>query len=122
MRSRIILVVALASLLGAAPAFASAGADATVPPPAWDGPVLPITAVVVVAVTLAVVALLLTRRRDAGPQVASAAAERAEDHVAAALQRRTLRRGRLRLDDEAMRDAGETPAAAAPARPARRSG
>jgi hypothetical protein len=115
-----ILVVGLASPLGAVPALASAGADATVPPPAWDGAVVPIV-VVVVAVTLAVVAMLLTRRRGARPQVASAAADRAEDHVAAALQRRTLRRGRLRLDDEAMHDAGETLAAAA-ARPARRSG
>jgi hypothetical protein len=87
-------------------------------PPAWDGAVIPV-AVVVVAVTLAAVALLVTGRR-AGPDVPSAAVEPAEDHVAAALQRRTLRRGRLRLDD-AMGDAGETPAAA-PARSPRRSG
>jgi hypothetical protein len=121
MRSRILLVVALASLLRAVPAFASVGADATVPPPAWDGAVVSIAAVVV-TVTLAVVALLVTRGRGAGPQVRSAAAELADDQVAAALQRRTLRRARLRIDDEAMDEAGENLAGSAPARPARRSG
>jgi membrane protein implicated in regulation of membrane protease activity len=119
MRSRTLLVAALASLLCAVPTLASAGVEATVPSAAWDGALVPIAAVVV-TVTLAMLALLVTRRR--APQVPSAATEAAEDQVAATLQRRTLRRGRLRLDDEAMQEAGEAIAAAAPARPARRSG
>lgn len=103
MRSRILLAVGLATALGGVPSFASA-ADGTVPEQGpLDGSAVPIV-VGAAAISLAGIVMLVTRRRGPRGELAATAAERAieaaDDEVTAALQRRTLRRGRMRVDDE----------------------
>lgn len=105
MRSRILLALLLATALRGAPSFASA-ADATAPEPGTqDGAVGPIVAGAA-AISVAGIVLLVARSRRPGAGLAATAAaeraiEAADDEVTAALQRRTLRRGRMRVDDEA---------------------
>lgn len=104
MRSRFLLALGLAAALRGVPSFASA-ADATVPEPSpLDGAVVPIVAGAA-AISVAGIVLLVARsRRPGADPAATAAAERAieaaDDGVTAALQRRTLRRGRMRVDDD----------------------
>ena len=104
MRSRIVLALGLAMALRGVPSFASA-ADVTVPDPGTlDGAVVPIVAGAA-AISVAGIVLLVTRSRRPGADLAATAAaeraiEAADDEVTAALQRRTLRRGRIRVDDE----------------------
>lgn len=119
MRSRTLLALGLATALRGVPSFASA-ADATAPEPeTLDGAVVPIVAGAT-AISVAGIVLLVARSRRPGADLAATAAaeraiEAADDEVTAALQRRTLRRGRMRVDDEAG-DAVQRPA------PPRRSG
>jgi hypothetical protein len=104
MRSRILLALGLATALRGVPSFASA-AGATAPEPSpRDGAVVPIVAGAA-AISVAGIVLLVSRSRRPGTDPsATAEAERAieaaDDKVTAALQRRTLRRGRMRVDDE----------------------
>lgn len=123
MLSRAILVLALATALSGVPSMASAPAEGAAAEPALDGTAVTVAAGVA-AVTIGGVVLLVTRRRGAGRQVSPAAQRRAEaieENVTAALTRRTLHRGRLRLDDEVMSGAHRAPAPSSRARAKRRS-
>lgn len=123
MLSPTILVLALATALSGVPSMASAPADGAAAEPSLDGTTVTVAAGVA-AVTIGGIVLLVTRRRGAGRQMSPAAQRRAEaieESVTAALTRRTLHRGRLRLDDEVMSGARRAPAPSSRARAKRRS-
>ena len=123
MLSPAILVLALATALSGVPSMASAPADGAAGEPSLDGTTVTVAAGVA-AVTIGGIVLLVTRRRGAGRQLSPAAQRRAEaieENVTAALTRRTLHRGRLRLDDEVMSGARQAAAPSSRARAKRRS-
>jgi len=123
MLPRAILVLALAMALRGVPSMASGPADGAAAEPSLDGTSVTVGAGVA-AVTIGGIVLLVTRRRGAGRQMSPAAQRRAdaiEENVTAALTRRTLHRGRLRLDDEVMSGARRAPAPASRGRAKRRS-
>lgn len=116
MRFRTLLALGLATALGGVPSFGSAAEAAGPEPSALDGAVVPIVAGAV-AVMVAVVVLLVRRRQLSGADEPATAAERAiqaagDEAISATLQARTLRRGRIRLDD----DAGDAARRSAPPR------
>ncbi len=122
MLSPAILVLAFATALSGVPSMASA-ADGAAAEPSLDGTTVTVAAGVA-AVTIGGIVLLVTRRRGAGRQMSPAAQRRAEaieEYVTAALTRRTLHRGRLRLDDEVMSGSRRPPPVASRARAKRRS-
>jgi len=121
---RAILVLALATALSGVPSMASAPADGAAAEPAFDGTTVTVAAGLA-AVAIGGIVLLVARRRGAGRQMSSAAQRRAEaieENVTAALTRRTLHRGRLRLDDEVMSGSRRAPSPASRARAKRRPG
>lgn len=118
-----ILVLALATALSGVPSMASAPANAAAAEPSLDDTTVTVAAGVA-AVTIGGIVLLVTRRRSGGRQMSLAAQRRAEaieENVTAALTRRTLHRGRLRLDDEVMSGSRRAPTPASTARAKRRS-
>jgi membrane protein implicated in regulation of membrane protease activity len=118
-----ILVLAFATALSGVPSMASATADGAAAEPSLDGTTVTVAAGLA-AVTIGGIVLLVTRRRGTGRRLSPAAQRRAEaieENVTAALTRRTLHRGRLRLDDEVMSGAHRAPAPASRARAKRRS-
>jgi hypothetical protein len=123
----ILLTQALATVLGGVPSFASGLTDGTVPAQALvvDATVIMLAAGAV-TVAVAGVVLVVARRRGPGSEMAIAAAERqieaTDEKVAAALQRRTLNRGRVRFDDELTSGARTAPSDDASPRAIRRSG
>ena len=123
----ILLILALTTVLRGVPSLASGLSAATVPEPAFvvDATVI-MTGAAAVTVVLVGVALAISRRRRPGSQVAIEAAERrseaTDEKVAAALQRRTLSRGRLRIDDDLMSGATTPLSEDATPRGIRRSG
>ena len=124
MLARTILVLALAMALRGVPSVSSAPADGAAAEPSLDGTTVTVAAGVA-AVTIGGIVLLVTRRRGTGRQMSPAAQRRAEaieEDVTAALTRRTLHRGRLRLDDEVMSGSRRAPSPATRARAKRRSG
>lgn len=103
--------------------MASAPADGAAEP-AFDGTTVTVAAGLA-AVAIGGIVLLVARRRGAGRQMSIAAQRRAEaieENVSAALTRRTLHRGRLRLDDEVMSGSRRAPSPASRARAKRRPG
>ena len=103
--------------------MAWATADGAAAEPSLDGTTVTVAAGLA-AVTIGGIVLLVTRRRGTGRQLSPAAQRRAEaieENVTAALTRRTLHRGRLRLDDEVMSGSRRPPPAASGARAKRRS-
>jgi hypothetical protein len=104
MRVRHLLAFGIATALGGVPSFASAAESAVPESSALEVEVVPIVAAVAV-VSVAGTLLLMRRRQRPGTEPATAAerATRAADDeaITAALQARTLRRGRMRLDDDA---------------------
>lgn len=123
MLPHVILVLALATALSGVPSMASATADGAAAEPALDGTTVTVAAGLA-AVTIGGIVLLVTRRRGAGRQMSPAAQRRAEaieENVTAALTRRTLHRGRLRLDDEVMSGPRRAPSSASRPRAKRRS-
>ena len=111
MLARTILVLALAMALRGVPSVSSGTADGAAAEPSLDGTTVTVAAGLA-AVTIGGIVLLVTRRRGAGRQMSPAAQRRAadiEENVTAALTRRTLHRGRLRLDDEVMSGPGRAP-------------
>jgi hypothetical protein len=105
MRSRSLIALGLATALGGVPSFASA-ADAALPGASAVDPMAVLIAVGAASAALAAGIVLAARRRrppaepGGGATEAARAIEAADDEVTAALQRRTLRRGRIRVDDE----------------------
>ena len=102
MRSRVVLAIALATVLRGVPSFASASEAAVPDPSPWEGATIPLVAGAVTATLAGTVLLVAARRRTSSGSAAGTAAAlgATEDEVAAALQRRTLRRGRVRIEDE----------------------
>ena len=125
MLSPALLVLAFATALGGVPSMALASADGGAAESSLDGTTVTVAAGLA-AVTIGGLVLLATRRRGTGRRLSPAAQRRAdaiEENVTAALTRRTLHRGRLRLDDEVMSGARRAaPAPASRARAKRRSG
>jgi len=124
MLARTILVLALAMALRGVPSVSSAPADGAVAESSLDGTTVTVAAGVA-AVTVGGLVLLAARRRGTGRRTSPAAQRRAEaieENVTAALTRRTLHRGRLRLDDEVMSGAGRAPSPVSRARAKRRPG
>lgn len=119
MRSRSLVALGLATALGGVPSFASA-ADAALPDPSPLDPMAVLIAAGAASAALAAGVVLVARRRGPSAEqggsttAAARAIEEADEELTAALRRRTLRRGRIRVDDE--------PDAAGHARPTRPSG
>jgi hypothetical protein len=109
MRTRVLLAMALATVLSGVPSFASAAEVVVAEPSPWEGAAVPL-AVGAATATLAGVVLLLAarRRRPSGSTAGTAAIDATEEEVvAAALQRRTVRRGRVRIEDDPSTDAAD---------------
>ena len=123
MLSPAILVLALATALSGVPSMASAPADGAAAELSLDGTTVTVAGGLA-AVTIGGIVLLVTRRR--GRRQMSPAAQRQaeaiEENVTAALTRRTLHRGRLRLDDEVMSGSRRAPSRVSKARAKRRPG
>jgi hypothetical protein len=105
MDSRSLLAFGLTTALGGVPSFASAARSAVGEASALDGGVAPIVAGAV-AISVAGIVLLVRRRQSAAPDAPGTPAERSikdagDEAITAALRARTLRRGRMRLDDDA---------------------
>ncbi|MGH2417047.1 MAG: hypothetical protein ACRDFY_01810 [Candidatus Limnocylindria bacterium] len=112
MRSRVLLAIAVATVLRGVPSFASAAEVAIPDPSPWEGAAIPLAAGAATATLAGVVLLLAARRRTASGSAdgTAAAIDATEDEaVAAALQRRAVRRGRVRIEDEPSPDPGEPP-------------
>ena len=103
MRCRALLQLGLATALGGVPSLASAADASSSQPAGLDGVIIAIAAGAIAA-SVAGIALFMARRREPGPGLDRTAAERAiaaeEDTITAALQRRTLRRGRMLVDED----------------------
>lgn len=112
MRSRVLLAIAVATVLRGVPSFASAAEVAVPDPSPWEGAAIPLAVGAATATLAGVVLLLAARRRTPSGNAAGTAAAidaTEEAAVAAALQRRTLRRGRVRIEDEPSPGVGERP-------------
>ena len=123
MLSPAILVLALATALSGVPSVALAQADGAAAESQLDGTTITVAAGLA-ALTIGGIVLLVTRRRGAGRRMSPAAQRQAdaiEENVTAALTRRTLNRGRLRLDDEVMSGSRRALAPVSRARAKRRS-
>jgi hypothetical protein len=109
---RMFLALALATALGGVPSFAAAATEAIDGEPPSNAAVMAL-AVGAAAVALAGLVLLVARRRGSASDMADRerSTEATDQVVSAALTRRTLSRGRLRLDDDVI--AG-SPRAASP--------
>ncbi len=108
---RAILILAFATALRGVPSMASASVDGAAAEPSLDGTTVTLAAGAA-AVTIGGIALVVARRRGAGVHVSSAAERRAEataEKVTAALTRRTLHRGRLRIDDDVVAGSRRAP-------------
>jgi hypothetical protein len=104
MSSRHLVALGFATALGGVPSFASAAGSAVGEASAIDGGVASIVAGAV-AISVAGVVLLVRRRQGAahaqpGTPAGRATREAHDEAITAALRARTLRRGRMRLEDE----------------------
>ena len=121
---RAILILALATALSGVPSMASASPDGAAAEPSLDGNAVRLAAGAA-AVTIGGIVLVAARRREAGGQTPSAAERRAEataEKVSAALTRRTLHRGRLRIDDDVVAGSRPAPSRDSMSRAKRRTG
>lgn len=121
---RAILILALATALRGVPSMASASADGAAAEPSLDGTAVTLAAGAA-AVTIGGIVLVVARRRGAGRQTPTAAERRAEateEKVTAALRRRTLHRGRLRIDHDVVAGSRPAPSRDSMSRAKRRTG
>ena len=99
-----LLVLALATVLRGVPSFASSLTGGAVPEPAFPSGTFVMLAVGAATTAVVGVVLVVARRYGPGSKVAAAEAERqieaTDKKVTAALNRRTLNRGRVRFDDD----------------------
>lgn len=99
MMSGSLLLLALATVLRGVSSLMSPLADGAVPEPAFLGGAFVVLAAGA-AVTALVGTVLVVARRHGSAAEAERRIEATDQQVAAALKRRTLNRGRVRLDDE----------------------
>lgn len=120
---RMFLVLALTTALGGAPLSAAGPTDAVAGEPPTNAAVVTL-AVGAAAVTLAGIVLLVARRRGSASNAADQerSSEATDQVVRAALTRRTLNRGRLRLDDDVMAGSPPAPSPESTERASRSSG